>query len=374
MQFSEIEGLAEVKRHLINTVTANQLAHAQLFVGPEGSANLAMAWAFAAYLNCENRQEDDSCGQCPSCAKTSKLVHPDLHFVYPVSGSKNSSAKEILSDTYIKEWRTFIKSNPYASISDWSNAYGGENKQANISKAESREIIKKLSLKAFEGKYKIMIIWQPEYMHPAAANGILKILEEPPANTLFILVAHDIGKLLVTILSRTQKLNIRAFTDDEITAYMMRVHGLDEEKARHLVFLAEGNLNAAERLLGQVEDDTGEVFREWMRFCFTWNLTKIVEKAEQYNKMDKTAQKTLLQYALTMMRETIIARYSAEQLQRLQGDELEFVQNFSKVVDTDKAAQMTEEITQAHYHLERNANPKILFTDLSLLIAKIIRS
>lgn len=373
MQFSEIEGLKEVKRRLINTVVNNQLPHAQLFVGPEGSANLAMAWAFAAYLNCEDRQENDSCGKCPSCIKTGKLIHPDLHFVYPVSATAKSSAKDIISTSFITEWRSFIKDNPYGPINDWSSAYGGENKQVNISKAESREIIKTLSLKTFEGKYKIMIIWMPEFMHPAAANGILKVLEEPPANTVFILVAHDIGKLLVTILSRTQKINIRAFTDEEIVSFLIRKHPIDAAQARQVVYLCDGNLNAAERLLLQTEDDNQKMFQDWMRLCFTWDFTKMVSWAEQYHKMNKVAQKAFLQYALTMMRETLIFSYSPGGLQRLEGEALEFVKNFSKVLDADKVEKITHKLNEAYYHLERNANPKILFADVSLLISEIIR-
>ena len=374
MQFSDIKGLDEVKQHLINSVNNNHLAHAQLFVGQEGGANLAMAWAFAAYLNCEDRQERDSCGKCPACIKTGKLVHPDLHFVYPVSATKKISGKDLVSTSFIAEWRDFLKSNPYGLVADWSNFYGGENKQGNISKQESREIIKNLSLKAFEGKYKIMIIWMPEYLHPSAANGILKVLEEPPENTIFLLVANDMEKLLVTILSRTQKVNIRAFSDDEVEAYLVEKHQMDVHKASQVAQMADGNLNEAERLLDQVEDDNGKMFREWMRFCFTWDLTKMVEWADQYQKMNKVAQKTLLQYTLSMMRETLIFDYSPGNLQRLQGEELAFVKNFSKVMTAEKVEMLTEKVNEAYYHLERNANAKILFTDLSLVIAKILRA
>lgn len=374
MLFSDIEGLHEIKRHLINSVVNNHIAHAQLFVGPEGSANLAMAWAFAAYLNCENRQESDACGSCSSCVKINKLIHPDLHFVYPVSATKNTSGKDLVSTTFINDWRAFLKEQPYGLLSDWSNAYGGENKQGNISKAESRHIIKNLSLKAFEGRYKIMIIWMPEYMHPTAANGILKVLEEPPEKTIFLLVAHDMEKLLITILSRTQKVVIPSFSDDEVESYLKNRHGLDSPRARQIVHMADGNINEALRLLNEAEDDTHKMFRDWMRFCFTRDFTKMVEWAENYQKMNKISQKSLLMYGLTMMRETLIANYSPGNLQRLQGEELEFVKNFSKVIDADKLEKISDNLNVAYYHLERNANPKILFADLSLLIAGVIRS
>lgn len=374
MLFSDIEGLHEVKRHLINSVAKNHLAHAQLFVGPEGSANLAMALAFATYLNCENPQEDDACGKCASCIKTIKLIHPDLHFVYPVSASKKSGSKDLVSTTFITEWRSFVKEQPYGLISDWSNVYGGENKQGNISKLESRHIIKNLSLKAFEGKYKIMIIWMPEYMHPSAANGILKVLEEPPEKTIFLMVANDMEKLLSTILSRVQKIKIPAFSDLELESYLKNKYGVESTRARQIVHMTDGNLNEALRLLDHTEDDTHKMFRDWMRFCFTRDFTKMVEWAEHYQKMNKIAQKSLLLYGLTMMRETLIANYSPGNLQRLQGEELDFVKNFSKVINADKMEKITDNLNQAYYHLERNANPKILFTDLSLVIAGVIRT
>ncbi len=374
MLFSEIEGLNKIKKHLINSVLNNHIAHAQLFLGPEGSANLAMALAFATYLNCEDRQEDDACGHCTSCTKINKLVHPDLHFVYPVSSTKNSAGKDLVSTTFIKEWRTFLKEQPYGLLSDWSNAFGGENKQGNISKAESRNIIKNLSLKAFEGRYKIMIIWMPEYLHPTAANGILKVLEEPPEKTIFLLVAHDMEKLLITILSRTQKVVIPAFSDEEVEAYLKNRHGVESTRARQIVHMADGNINEAIRLLNETEDDTHAMFRDWMRFCFTRDFTRMVEWAEVYQKMNKLSQKSLLMYGLTMMRETLIANYSPGNLQRLQGEELDFVKNFSKVIDADKLEKISDNLNRAYYHLERNANPKILFADLSLQIAGVIRS
>lgn len=374
MLFSDIEGLHEVKRHLINSVANNHLAHAQLFIGPEGSANLAMALAFATYLNCENPQEEDACGKCPPCIKTGKLIHPDLHFVYPVSASKKSGSKDLVSTTFITEWRSFVKEQPYGLISDWSNTYGGENKQGNISKLESRHIIKNLSLKAFEGKYKIMIIWMPEYMHPSAANGILKVLEEPPEKTIFLMVANDMEKLLSTILSRVQKIKIPAFSDEELESYLKNKHGVESTRARQIVHMTDGNLNEALRLLENTEDDTHKMFRDWMRFCFTRDFTKMVEWAEHYQKMNKVSQKSLLLYGLTMMRETLIANYSPGNLQRLQGEELDFVKNFSKVINADKMEKITDNLNRAYYHLERNANPKILFTDLSLVIAGVIRN
>ena len=211
MRFSDIIGLEDTKQQLIAAVKSNHVAHAQLFFGSEGSANLALALAFATYINCTNQSDSDSCGTCASCTKIDKLVHPDVQFIFPVSSTKKVTGKSVVSSSYMNEWRSFILNNPYSGIEQWSASYGAENKQSNISKEESRNIIKNLSLKAFEAEYKIMLIWLPEFMHPSAANGILKILEEPPKKTIFLLVTNDYEKLLTTILSRCQFLRFDLF-------------------------------------------------------------------------------------------------------------------------------------------------------------------
>ncbi len=393
MQFTDIHGLEEIKKSLIQAANADHVAHAQLFVGPEGSANLAMALAFATYLNSESRKSDGSCGTDPATEKMRKYIHPDLHFVFPVSATKNISGKEVVSDSYIKEWRTFITENPYGSVADWSACFGGENKQLNISKEESRNIIRKLSLKAFEGSYKIVLLWMPEYLHPAAANGILKILEEPPAKTIFLLVAHDIEKLLPTIVSRTQIVDVRAFSDAEIVQILTDREGrgrVTEEQYvqfRQVATLADGNLNQALRLLGEVEEDSHQLFRQWMRLCYVRDYTKLVNLTEDFQKIGKEAQKSLLHYGLSMLRETLVMQ-TVNALQethvediipvekaliRLQGDELSFVANFSKVVNFEKIEKMSQLLNEGYYHLERNANPKILFLDISLKIAHMVR-
>ena len=189
MRFGDIHGLEETKKHLTTSAQRNHVAHAQLFSGVEGSALLPMALAFASYLNCENPTDEDSCGECSSCSKSLKYVHPDIHFVFTVRSTEKITGKDVVSKSYLPAWRNFLLENPYGNSVDWAIEFGGENKQLNISRQESREMVDALSLKAFEGKYKIMIIWMPEKMHPAAANGILKILEEPAANTVFLLVS-----------------------------------------------------------------------------------------------------------------------------------------------------------------------------------------
>ncbi|WPP52269.1 DNA polymerase III subunit [Catalinimonas niigatensis] len=398
MQFSDISGLDEIKQSLIHSAQEDHVAHAQLFLGTEGSANLSMAIAFATYLNSQNTPSDgnslsgfsqDSAG----LERLNKLIHPDLHFIFPVSATKNISGKDVVSDSYIKEWRSFLKEYPYGNAADWSAYFGAENKQLNISKEESRNIIRKLSLKSFEGKYKIVILWMPELLHPSAANGILKILEEPPERTLFLLVAYDVEKILPTILSRTQIVNIRAFNDEEVIQHLARQEGIKDaaddrlQRLRQIATLADGNLNQALKLLSEVEEDSHKLFRDWMRLCYTRDYTKLVAMTDQIQKLGKETQKGLMHYGLSMMRETLMA-LAADSLQeeqgieviasekkliRVQGEELKFVTNFSKVMTFEKVEQVSHLLNQGHYHLERNANPKIVFLDISLGIGQILR-
>lgn len=374
MLFADIYGLEEVKKSLVSSVRQNHIAHAQLFFGAEGGAALPMALAFATYLNCENRKEEDSCGECSSCRKMHKFIHPDMHFVFPVSSTKKITGKEVVSASFLNEWRAFLAENPYRGENEWSLAFGGESKQLNISKEESRNIVKNLSLKSFEGKYKIMLIWMPEYMHVTAANGILKILEEPPAQTIFLLVTYNMEKLLVTILSRTQMFKIRPFSDKELQHILMEKYQVEEKKAAQLSQLTEGNLNAAVKLLDDVEDDSQKMFREWMRVCYSWDFRKMNEWMENFQAMSKAAQKGLFLYGLNMMRESLLLHMESNGLMRVQGEEQDFITNFSKVMLPDKIEKMSTLLNTALYHLERNASSKILFLDLSLNIAGVLRN
>ena len=379
MRFADITGLDEVKNNLISSVKNNHLAHAQLLFGPEGSGSLAMALAFATYLNCTNRQmslsgEEDACGQCPSCRKMEKFIHPDMHYVFPVSPTKSISGKDVVSSSYMAEWRNFLGKSPFGTLSQWMAQFGGEDKQVNISKEESRHILRNLSLKAFEGKYKIMLIWLPEYMHVSAANGILKILEEPPEKTIFLLVSADVEKLLTTILSRTQIFKIRGFKDEEIVRYLTQNHEASPEKAQQAAGMANGSLGAAISSLQETKDDNHGFYSQWMRYCYERNLSQLVRMADDYHQLNKEAQKGLLLYGLNILRETMVYPYTEESQRRLSGDERTFTERFSKVMTWEKVQLTSEKMNEAIYHLERNASPKIMFLDLSLQIAGSLKS
>jgi DNA polymerase III subunit delta' len=371
--FSQIPGLKETKRTLINSVKNNHIAHAQLFLGKEGSANLALALAYATYINCEDKKENDACGECPSCYKFNKLIHPDLHFVFPISTTKEIP-KDPLSGLFMKYWRTVIQENPYININNWGDTIGSENKQLSISVDESRNILKTLSLKSFEAEYKILILWLPEFMNASSANAILKILEEPPYKTIFLLVTNNSEKIITTILSRTQLINIRSFSDMEVTEYLMLKFQIEQKWAHQLAYLADGNINEAFRLNSEVEEDNHQMFRDWMRSCYKKNnVIELVEWSETFQKTGKEGQKSLLQYGLNTLRETFICQHTANNLLRLQEEELKFVEGFAKVLDAHKIEEISTKINETYYHLERNANAKIAFLDLSLYISSIIK-
>ncbi len=363
MLFSEIIGNEDIKKKLIKAVQNEHIPHALLFSGKEGSANLALALAFITFLFCENRGEDDACGVCAACHKNRKLIHPDVNFSFPFITQKN---KDPISDHLLADWRNFVLQDPYNNASGWSTYFGGEDKQLYISVDESRQIIRKLSLKPFEARNNIMLIWLPEYMNTPAANALLKEIEEPPDDTIFILVSNDEKRLMPTILSRTQTVYIQQFTDEELISILVEKHFIDKKEARNIAHLVDGNINEALRLARDVELDSHVMFRDWMRLCYQEDYAQIIQFADRYYTLSKVSQQTLLQYGLSMLRESLVWQLGESKLVRVMGEELDFVKKFSVIIDPDSIEKLSRLLSEASYHLERNANVKILFTDLSL--------
>ncbi len=369
MKFFTIPGLSELKSKLIAAVQSNHIAHAQLFAGKPGSLNLSLALAYANFLHCQNKGETEACGTCPACSKSLKYIHPDTSFVFPLGNIKADKDEDRFKADILKTWRAFLVEQPFGDLSDWISYYGGEDKLALISREESREIIKTLSLKPFESPFKVMIIWQPELMHPSAANGILKILEEPPANTFFILVTNAVERLLPTILSRTQIVQIPLLADEEIDNYLT-TKGVPENRKNEIISLADGNLNLAIKLIDSEEDHYQDRFSNWMRTNFKKDYGKMVGLAEEFHELDKLDQRNFLQYSLGMIRETVLQFSGASAISRVKGSEVKFIQDFSRFLNVLKAEKINELISEASYHLERNGSPKMIFLDLSLQVAK----
>lgn len=372
MKFSEIIGQDETKQLLLRAVQSNHLAHALLFDGPVGSANLTLALALAQYVNCEDKQAADSCGRCASCIKTQKLVHPDLHMVFPVA----NLAKGKTSEAYLTDWRKFLLEQPYRTLPDWLETVGADNKQGNISAEEARNILQKLSLKAYEGAYKIMLIWLPELMNVSSANALLKVLEEPPAQTLFLLVTNQPDKLLITILSRTQRIAVNAFTDEEAATYLRQQLNLDETTARRNAYLADGNLAEALQLSSQNANASEQHawFADWMRTCYKQDLITLVKQADQFDGFSKEKQKGLLDYSIRMYRDLFLWQQGAGELLRLPDDEMAFVKNFVKVLTIHHIERIVADLNEAAYHLERNARAKMIMLDMSLTFSRLIRT
>lgn len=374
MQFKEVVGHHKIKEKLIHTIKGNRVSHAQLFLGSEGSGNLALAIAYAQYVSCENKQENDSCGVCPSCIKFQKLVHPDLHFVYPVSTSKTVK-KDPVSDDYITLWREIIIENPYINQNKWYEIIDVENKQGIISKNESKEILKKLNLKTFESEYKIMIIWLPEKMNAAAASKLLKLIEEPPAKTLFLMVSENSEQILSTILSRTQLIKIPKIDNESMRNALCDRLGLLPEKAGDIAHLANGNYFEAQNLISSTEEDNDnfDQFTQFMRLSYQRKVIEIINWVDEISRIGREKQKSFLAYSLRLIRENFMLNIKNKDLVYLTKKELEFSEKFSQFINQENIYQIYEALNRAHSDIEMNAYNKIVFLDLALKIIKLIK-
>lgn len=373
MHFASIQGYWSIKRHLIHIAQTHQVPHAQLFWGPEGNASLPLVLAFITYLNCKNRLKDDACGQCTSCLKMQKLVHPDVKFVFPTGATKQITGKDVISVNFLKTWRTFLHEHPYGHANDWSHYLENGKKQLSISKEEAREIIQAVSFKAFEGKYKIVLIWLPEHLHIAAANALLKVIEEPPPHTLFLLVSVQPDRVLGTIRSRTQQIHIPAFTDEVLSSVLAQQHPLNQEQLAQIILLADGNLNKAFKLVENMTGDYFGYFKNWMRLCYTHNLTQLVAQADTFQEMSKADQKNFLAYSLHMLREVLVLYFAQVGLTRATGAEQEFGKKLRQALTHQQIKEWIAWLNQAHYCIERHVNPRILYLDLSLRIARTFK-
>ncbi|MFC2187458.1 ATP-binding protein [Fulvivirgaceae bacterium LMO-SS25] len=369
MQFSEIPGLQTEKEILIRSVQDAHLAHAQLFLGKPGSANLALAMAFATYLNCENPSETDSCGTCSACTKNAKAIHPDVQFVFPIA----NIAKDMMSHNYLPQWREFLKNSIYGDINTWNAVFGAQDKQFNIARAESYQITSNLSMKAYEGGYKILILWLPEYLHSSTANALLKILEEPPEKTIFLLVSTNLEKVLGTIQSRTQIFRIPAFSDQDVAHYLHSNMEVPQDKANDLAIMADGSISQALSLLEEGNEVATDFFIDWMRHCWEADFIALNQDMELFHKMGKESQKNLFNYGLYIFRESLLGNFSINSLQKSMGELNSFVQKFSAQMNLEKIQFLSDLFNEAHYHIERNAYAKLVFMDTSIDIAKTIR-
>ncbi|MBY0426525.1 MAG: DNA polymerase III subunit delta [Cytophagales bacterium] len=376
MRFSEIRGLSEIKGTLIHSIQSGHVASAQLFFGREGSANLALALAYATYLNCENPGETDACGECGSCSKALKFVHPDIHFVFPYRSLRKEGSDHIdekMKSTALVEWRLFVKENPYGTLKDWLNFAGAENKQFFISVDESRYLSKLISLKSFEGRYKIVLIWLPELMRVEAANALLKLLEEPPAKTVFLLMTNSIENILLTIQSRTQLVRVPSFSQADVIAELSEKHQLEEKKAIQIAKLVDGNMNEALRMVFEIEDDNHKLFRDWMLNCFRRDGIGLVKTADTFATLGREAQKNFFNYGLSVLRECLAFKSGNKDVIKHGESEADFISKFSNFLTTENLPEMASILNQSGYYIERNANAKIIWMDASMKISGMLK-
>ncbi len=365
MQFKEIPGQKKIKQRLINTVKENRISHAQLFLGPEGSGKLPMAIAYAQYICCTNKQDDDSCGECPSCKKINNLVHPDLHFLFPVV--KQGKSLEQVND-YLPQWREFlIKNNSFVSLKQWHNFIDAEKKQSIISTNDANELVRVLSMNSYESEYKVMIIWMAERFYHSAAPKILKILEEPSPKTLFILISEDQEKLLKTIRSRTQLLKFTSYDDEDVSQYLQTQYNKEAYQTNTVSVLAEGNISRAIMLLDEDIDNSFNYteFRNWMLLCYKPKFSDLKELVDKLAALTREKQKEFLKYGIQLIRNSLLINYENTDLVRAVEEEKKFVFNFAKLINDKNAVKFIDLFNEAIFHIERNANAKILFMDVS---------
>ena len=371
MLFKDVIGQHETKQHLLEIGKAGNIPHAQLFLSQPGAGALALALAFTQYIVCENKQEDDSCGVCGACVKAQKLIHPDVHYTYPIIAKKPSPHPSLSTD-YIQEWRTEIIKNPYINELEWLQSIGAENKQGNITADEARNILKGLTLTAFEAGYKIQLIWMAEALSKVG-NILLKLLEEPPENTVLILIAENQEEILPTILSRCQLVKINKI-DDVAMAEALLKKGVPQSNTQHIAYLADGNFNEALKLMESETDANTRLLTQWLDYAINLKAGELLKWTEENGKIGRENLKSFLEYSTHIFREALMLLHVKNYSPRLANEELNLAARINKFLTYKKLSNLLELINKKHYEIERNVSPKMVLMDISLRMNKIIRS
>ena len=374
MFFKDIIGQDEVKKRLIHSVKSGQIAHAQLFCGPEGIGKFPLALAYARYIQCTNKGEDDACGVCPSCKQFSSVMHADVHFVFPIY--KNEKKKERVWDEDIDEWRKCLSENQYLSLEQWLSYIDAENSQVSIYADESREIIRKISLKTYESDYKIMIIWLPELMNPVCANKLLKILEEPYEKTVFLLVSNQPDKILGTILSRSQRINMRVVSSEKISEALQRRYSLGQQDADAVAHIANGNFIKALETIQLSEENQYffDLFVRLMRLAYGRKIKDLKAWSEEAADMGREKEKRFLAYTQRMLRANYIYNLHIPEISYLNSKEEQFSTRFAPFIHERNIISLMNELSRAESDISQNANGKIVFFDLAIKMIMLLKS
>lgn len=371
MVLSQVIGQQIAKDGLLNMYNSGHFPHALLLAGQEGTGALPLALALAQYIFCENKTGNDACGQCTQCSKVSKQEHADLHFSYPSISPKPGT--KAMSRYYISDFREFVGQTPYSSTYDWLQFINAENKQGNITAEECREIIDTLNLKSYEGGKKVLILWRPEYLGKEG-NILLKLIEEPPADTLLIFVAEDIDDILPTILSRTQIVRLAPISANDIADALVQRNLADPKKAIQVGHMANGSYAEALRLVQHADNDLFPEVRNWFNALFTNNGVSIAKFAEEWSKAGREQQKNFLHYVVQLLEHAIRARYMPGQQQALPNEEAQFAHKLASTkLGFEAIQQMIDSISKTIYYIERNAHTKTQLHSLSLKLVYIIQ-
>lgn len=372
--FKEVIGQESVKQRLKQEVQEGRIPHAQLFCGPAGAGKLPIALAYARYLCCPHRTEDDACGTCPSCIKWEKLVHPDVHFLFPIV-NKAKSPKVSVCDDFLPQWRQQLTDSTYFNLQHWLKDIGAENKQAQIFAQESDEIIRKLSLKSSEGGYKVTLIWQAEKMNQTCANKLLKLLEEPPLNTVFLLISETPETILPTILSRTQRIHIPPIEGNSLATALQMKYGVTSGDSTAIAHIANGNLIKALETIHLNADNEMffKLFVSLMRLSYQRKIKEMKEWSEQIAGMGRERQKSFLAYCQRMIRESFIYNFHCPELNYLNTEENQFSSRFAPFINERNVWGIMEELSEAQVHIEQNVNARMVFFDFSLKMIVLLK-
>ena len=371
--FRDVIGQGAAKQRLLQEAGEGRIPHAQLFCGPEGAGKLPLALAYAKYLCCTNPGPEGACGTCPSCVKWKKLVHPDVHFMFPIV--KSAKGKKEVCDDYLADWRHLLMNNPYFALPHWLSAMGAENGQALIYARESDEITRKLSLKSVEGGYKITIIWLPEKMHEACANKLLKLLEEPPEKTLFLLVSEMPEQLLSTILSRTQRFSVPRIAEADIALALRDKYAVQSADADAIAHMANGSFVKALETISLNEENQlfFDLFVSLMRLAWQRKIRELKQWSEQVAGLGRERQKNFLDYCQRMIRENFIYNLHQPEMNYLTRPEENFAIRFAPFVNERNVVGIMEELSEAQLHIVQNVNPRMVFFDFALKMIMLLK-
>ncbi|MDR1918354.1 MAG: DNA polymerase III subunit delta [Tannerellaceae bacterium] len=373
MYFKDIIGQEGIKSQLIDSAKKSFIPHAQLFFEQGGSGVFPLALAYARYLNCKERSDTDACGHCPSCLKYNELAHPDLHFVFPIV-SKKEKKKEVCDD-YLPEWRSLLKKQTYFSLDHWLESMDAGNSQALIYSKESEEIMRKLSLRIYEADYRVLLVWLPEKLHQTCANKLLKIIEEPPENTVILMVSEEPDAVLGTIQSRTQRINVRTIRTEDMVDALVKNEKLETEAARQVAHLAGGSYLKAMELISVSEENSFflEQFKEMMRNSWARNVKGMKVMADLLAGIGRERQKNFLAYCQHLIRENFMYRFQSSELNYMNRPEADFSFKFAPFVNERNVFELMGELAKAEQHIGQNVNAKMVFFDLSLRITVLIK-